>query len=102
MVAPQLAVTTVVPDPMTEPGVEPTDLRPGPSLTMPKGPDEAAHEHPAVASPRVGVLRQLPRDIWIRPPPGWGHDAWREILADVVRQIDHDPEHHHGHHHGDE
>ena len=36
------------------------------------------------------------------PTAGWGHDAWREILADVVRQIDHDPEHQHGHHHGDE
>jgi hypothetical protein len=44
----------------------------------------------------------LPPDIRLRPAPGWDDTAWRAILADVVRKLDHDPEHQGGHHHGDQ
>jgi N-acetylmuramoyl-L-alanine amidase len=116
VVGPQVAITTVTPDPTpeppsadpsteptSEPSADPTSDRIG---TIPDHDHRAGagpREHPEGTPRRVGpVLEPPPKDIWMHPPPGWGNDAWREILADVVRQIDHDPEHHHGHHHGDE
>ena len=56
----------------------------------------------APVAPVAPVLKPLPPDIWLRPAPGWSHPSWRRILAGVVRNLDHDPEHHHGHHHGDQ
>lgn len=132
VVAPQVAVTTVVPDPTPEPTTEPsapptiepspeptTEHTPDPTIepspeptTAPSteptepalpatpnhahGPGVAPHEHPQLTQPRVRIWQPLPPDIWMRPPPGWGYRAWRQILAGVVRQIDHHPEHHHG------
>lgn len=84
VVGPQLPVTTVgaAPNPgaNTERSVEPA---------------------PALA-PEPAAVRPLPPDVWLRPAPGWGHTAWRAILARVVRELDHDPDDRHGHHHGDQ
>ncbi|CAN5787226.1 hypothetical protein BH24CHL8_BH24CHL8_08220 [soil metagenome] len=84
VVGPQLAVTTVGPGPSPAPS---TELSADPSSE-------------AITDPSAGL--DEPPDIWLRPAPGWSYAAWRDILAGVVRHIDHDPGHHHGHHHGDQ
>lgn len=70
----------------------------GPQLPVDTvGPDGDPQPRPEATSGRV-----LPPDIRLRPAPGWDHTAWRAILAEVVRELDHDPEHRGGHHHGDQ
>ncbi len=99
VVGPQLAVTTVGPEPSPDPSAGPsTDPSAGPSPDASAG----AVERSERTSGSVGSIGSLPPDIWLRPAPGWSYAAWRVILDGVVRHVDHSPEHHHGHHHGDQ
>jgi len=70
----------------------------GPQLPVDTvGPETDPQQRPEATSGPV-----LLPDIRLRPAPGWDDTAWRAILADVVRELDHDPEHQGGHHHGDQ